>query len=67
MDSYIIDVYFVNRFIVSVFLEDQSTWTEEITLRTGRRVDIMLINSALWDINRCVFVCFILLSIWPIE
>ena len=43
-----------NRFINRVTPTEQRWWTEQIESRLGQRrnIDILLINSALWDINR---------------
>ena len=42
------------RFIIRISPAEQSRWTEQIESRLGKRrtIDILLINSALWDINR---------------
>ena len=42
------------RFIIRISPAEQSRWTEQIESRLGKRwnIDILLVNSALWDINR---------------
>ena len=42
------------RFIIRISPTEQSRWTEQIESRLGKRrtIDILLVNSALWDINR---------------
>ena len=49
------------RFIIRISPAEQSRWTEQIESRLGKRrtIDILLVNSALWDINRWLSTCCI--------